>query len=239
MINILILASGGGSNARAVVEYIQKSKYKMVVNMMAACNVREEKAAVYGRMKKLGVNTAHIPSPGQDFSSLRFLLDFGFNGLKFDLIVMAGYMRIIPADIAEEYNILNIHPSVLPFAHKGSMDAYKDAFAAGSARTGCTVHRVIPEVDAGPVLAQIGFDIPDEIMRAGDLDLLKQVGLAHEHALYPEIALREAADCEEPLDMWAVQKRAQNILLERRLPFTNTLIPGTGAVFKIWNQKGR
>jgi folate-dependent phosphoribosylglycinamide formyltransferase PurN len=249
--DVLILASGSGSNAEALAQY---AKTEMPgVRFVCGCNRTKEKAGVYAKLEKLGVETYYLPSPGMDFSRLRdFLANPGkynpANPIKFDLILLAGYMRVLPDDISQNHNILNIHPSILPFVYKGSEDAYKDALDNGDSKTGCTVHKVTPDVDGGKIIAQLGFDIPQSIIKNKDLDTLKAIGLAHEHALYPAVlhaALFRGVD-NIKLDMLEVAERAQKILSARNLDSimrgNTTIIPCENnhqTVFDSWNAKTR
>jgi len=221
--DVLILASGGGSNAEAIVSHAQKQE--LPIRFVGGCNISREKAGVYERLEKLNVPVHYLPSPKTDFSALCGFLDKN----RFDLIVLAGYMRVLPADIADNYRIVNIHPSILPFVYKGSMDAYKDAMDNGDIYTGCTVHQVTSEVDAGPILAQIAFEIPPLVRKDGDLDTLKKIGLAHEHALYPavvaSVVLSGKYILNAPIKMIRVADQAKKNLADRELPAVDKFIP--------------
>ncbi|MCL2018045.1 MAG: hypothetical protein FWG80_04735 [Alphaproteobacteria bacterium] len=236
--NILILASGGGTNAESIVKNAKEQSLDM--RFIGGCNRSHEKAGVYKKLENLGVKVNYIPSPGSDFSKLREFL----NGMpKFDLIVLAGYMRILPVDISNNYNIVNIHPSILPFVYKGSQDAYLDALDNEDKYTGCTVHKVTSEVDSGPRLGQIAFEIPEFVTRKGDLDMLKSIGLAHEHALYFKVItglLSGFANTNAlmQLDMEDIARHAHKNLKERDLPRVRTYIPNNGLnIFKEFHPK--
>jgi phosphoribosylglycinamide formyltransferase-1 len=249
--DVLILGSGGGSNAEALVKYAQEKGLN--IRFVGGCNRPRAKAGIYDRLEKLGVETYYLPSPGSDFSALRgFLANPGAfnpaNPIRFDLILLAGYMRILPPDIAEMYDILNIHPSILPFVYKGSEDAYSDALGNGDARTGCTVHMVTSDVDGGPIIAQLGFQIPESVIRSKDIYMLKAIGLAHEHALYPAVmhaALGYGID-NIRIDMDKVMLNARELLRERGLDTIMrdcpTIVPSGGQfqrVFDSWDPEGR
>ncbi|MEJ5307569.1 MAG: phosphoribosylglycinamide formyltransferase [candidate division WOR-3 bacterium] len=100
-----------------------------------------------------------------------------------DLILLAGFMRIIPTKIVEKYylKIVNIHPSLLP-SFKGK-DAQKQAFEYGVKISGCTVHFVDKGVDTGPIIAQICVDISD----ARSVEDVSKKILEKEHQLYFEV----------------------------------------------------
>ena len=100
-----------------------------------------------------------------------------------DLIVLAGFMRILGADFVQRYagRMLNIHPSLLP-AYPGT-GTHGRALADRAARHGCTVHFVTPDVDGGPIIAQA--DVP---VRAGDDEAtLAARVLDAEHRLLPQV----------------------------------------------------
>lgn len=99
-----------------------------------------------------------------------------------DLIVLAGFMRILTAPFCARYSgrMMNIHPSLLP-AFPG-LDTHARALAAGCKIAGCTVHFVTPDLDCGPVIAQAAVNIlPDDTE-----ETLAQRVLACEHRIYPQ-----------------------------------------------------
>ncbi|MDR0448843.1 MAG: hypothetical protein LBG89_00065 [Rickettsiales bacterium] len=234
--NLLILASGDGTNAGAIVRHIQSGGFD--INISAACNTNPENAGVYKRMEKFGLRAEHIPSD-RDFHALRKLLD----SAEWDLIALAGYMAILPGDIAVKHNIINIHPSVLPFVHKGSKDAYRDAVYNRDKIVGCTAHRVAAEVDAGERLAQIGFAVPlhlHDTYRDEALEYTRKIGLAHEWALYPRVVAAEIFGQNVLwLDMREIKAAAAESIRQYELPETKTITPDFGVLFGSWDRNGR
>jgi len=227
VIRILLLASGNGTNAEAIVKYFQAKN--LPVDFVGGCSKPREEAGVYNRLEKLGVQV-HLVHPlkpqKNDFSMLR---DFLNKSPKFKLIIMAGYMWRLPDDIVETYDVLNIHPSILPFRYQGSKDAYEDALKNEDSYTGCTVHKATRVLDGGPVLAQIAFEIPDFVRETHDLDMLKAYGLLHEYPLYSKVA--EHVVFEKPLspdDMLDIAEQAQANLAARGLAGTTTILPPFG-----------
>ncbi len=107
-----------------------------------------------------------------------------------DLVAMAGFMTILEKPIfdAFEGRVLNTHPSLLP-AFRGA-HAVEDALEAGVQVTGCTIHVAIPEVDAGPILAQEAVGIRDGDTAESLHERIKEV----ERRLYPEVLARVVAD---------------------------------------------
>ncbi|MCL1785928.1 MAG: hypothetical protein FWG39_02135 [Alphaproteobacteria bacterium] len=215
--NILIMASGSGSNAEAIVKGAQAQALPM--RFVCGCDKKPEKAGVYEKMEKLGVTVHYLPAPYGDHSALSEFM----KNHKPDLTVLAGYMRILPPEIADKYDILNIHPSILPFVYKGSMDAYQDAMDADDKYTGCTVHRVTSDVDAGERVGQIAFEIPEFIKTERDIGKLKAIGLSYEHALYL-IAINSVLRNESPDTMLVARVAAANLKV-RGLPMIKTIVP--------------
>jgi phosphoribosylglycinamide formyltransferase-1 len=100
-----------------------------------------------------------------------------------DLVAMAGFMTILapPMFAAFPDRVVNTHPSLLP-AFRGA-HAVRDALAAGVKVTGCTIHLAVPEVDAGPILAQEAVPVDD----ADTEETLHARIKAVEHRIYPEV----------------------------------------------------
>lgn len=101
---------------------------------------------------------------------------------KADLVVLAGFMRVLTGDFVNRYRgrLINIHPSLLP-AFPG-LHTHRQALAAGVRVHGCTVHFVTPQLDHGPIIIQAAVPVlPDD-----DEDRLAARVLAQEHRIYPQ-----------------------------------------------------
>jgi phosphoribosylglycinamide formyltransferase-1 len=100
-----------------------------------------------------------------------------------DLVVLAGFMRVLTDDFVRHYTrrLINIHPALLP-AFPG-LHTHERALAAGVKLHGCTVHYVVPEVDAGPIIAQAAVPV----LADDTPDVLAGRVLAQEHRLYPAV----------------------------------------------------
>lgn len=182
-INIAVLASGRGSNFKAILDAIKEGKCDARVKILITDNpaakaieIAEENniASVVVERKRFGSR--------EDFDKeIKKILD----GQKVDLVVLAGYMRIITsADLLEayKYKIINIHPSLLP-AFKGSTHAQHDAFDYGCKISGLTIHFVTSDVDGGPIIYQEAVDISG--CSSGD-EAAAEI-LKHEHKAYPKV----------------------------------------------------
>ncbi len=170
-----VLASGKGSNLRNLFE----RGYDVVA---VATNRPSCGAAAFARERGLALGEfsqlAYESSRARDAAMRDWLLERGA-----ELVVNAGYDRILSAEFVRAFagRILNVHPSLLP-AFGGGMDAVALALAAGVKITGCTVHLVTEEVDAGPILLQAAVPVlPDDTVES--LHARIQVG---EHKLLPE-----------------------------------------------------
>jgi phosphoribosylglycinamide formyltransferase-1 len=159
-----VFGSGNGSNFQAIAEYFQGRDIEFT------CISDKSDAFILERAKKLGIKSLHVL-----FSDT---YDYLYNN-KFDLIVLAGYMRILPPAVTKLGTIINIHPSLLPsFKGKGVIEA---AYDAGVKVTGVSVHYVNEEVDSGEIIAQV----PVVINEGMSLEALETEIHSIEHKLYP------------------------------------------------------
>jgi phosphoribosylglycinamide formyltransferase-1 len=132
-----------------------------------------------------GLVTASIPSKGMDREVYDRLLLQELQSRQVELVCLAGFMRVLSAGFIRQFpnRILNIHPSLLP-AFPG-LDAQHQALAHGVKITGCTVHFVDEELDAGPIMIQAATPVLAE----DNVETLSERILKEEHRIYPE-ALR-------------------------------------------------
>jgi phosphoribosylglycinamide formyltransferase-1 len=170
-----VLASGRGSNLRNLVE----RGYRVVA---VATNRPSSGAGRYARKRGLALGEfsqrRFASSDERDRAMLAWLRERGV-----ELVVNAGYDRILSREFVAAYpgRIVNVHPSLLP-AFAGGMDAVDRALAHGVKVTGCTVHLVTDEVDAGPILLQAAVPVlPDDTV-----ERLHARVQAEEHRILPE-----------------------------------------------------
>ncbi|AHI64273.1 phosphoribosylglycinamide formyltransferase [Burkholderia thailandensis] len=179
MKKIVILISGRGSNMEAIVRACAREGWPAEV---AAVISNRPGAAGLEFAAAHGIATAvvdHRAFDGRD--SFDAALAAEVDRFAPDLVVLAGFMRILtPAFVAKyEGRMLNIHPSLLP-SFKG-IHTHQQALDAGVALHGASVHFVIPELDSGAIVAQAAVPVV-----AGDgADALAARVLAAEHVLYP------------------------------------------------------
>jgi phosphoribosylglycinamide formyltransferase-1 len=178
--NIAVFASGRGTNFSAIARAIKKGKIKANLSLLVCDN---PKAGVIGRAKRMGVKVALVLR--EDFKSRK---DFEAKIIqhleenKIDLIVLAGFMRLLSSDFVKSYfgRILNIHPALLP-SFKGTQ-GIKDAFDYGVKITGVTVHFVDEKMDHGPIILQEAVKVKEE----DTLETLEKKIHKIEHKIYPE-----------------------------------------------------
>ena len=148
MKRIVILASGNGSLAQAIIDAVTSEALEAKI---VGIITDQPRAFVIERARQAHLESYIIPMQSdRDFwnSELEKLIA----ALNPDLVVSAGFMRILAPSITEKYHIINSHPALLP-AFPGA-HAVRDALAAGVSETGTTIHWVDAGVDTGEVIAQ-------------------------------------------------------------------------------------
>lgn len=176
MKKIVILISGRGSNMQAILE----ARLPLTV---AAVISNDPAAAGLATAQQHGVATQVVDHRAfGDRAAFDRALAAAIDAFSPDLVVLAGFMRILTAEFVDHYRgrILNIHPSLLP-SFTG-LHTHRRALEAGVKAHGCSVHFVTPELDHGPIVAQAVVPVLD-----GDTeDTLAARVLAQEHRIYPQ-----------------------------------------------------
>ena len=180
MKNLGILLSGRGSNFEAIARNIQAGKIPNACISIVISN--KPGAGGIETAKKLGLNTAILPSKGKDRETHDREVVASLKEHKVDLICLAGYMRLLSPWFVQQFpgRILNIHPSLLP-AFPG-LEAQQQAFAYGVKTSGCTVHFVDKELDHGAIIVQKTVPVLD----SDDEHSLAARILEQEHLAYTE-----------------------------------------------------
>jgi phosphoribosylglycinamide formyltransferase-1 len=179
MKNIVILISGRGSNMEAVVHAARKEQWPARI---AAVISNKADAGGLDFAKEHGIPTAVVSN--KDYAS-REAFDAALaqviDGFAPDLVVLAGFMRILTPGFVDHYagRLLNIHPSLLP-AFPG-LHTHQRALDAGCRVAGVTVHQVTAELDHGPILAQAVVPV----LPGDTADALAARVLTQEHQIYP------------------------------------------------------
>src|SRR5690349_6917165 len=191
---VAILISGRGSNMAALIEAAKAKDYPAEIAVVIS---NRAEAAGLERAKAGGIATEVIESRpfGKDRGAFEAALEQKLGQHRIELICLGGFMRLLTAEFVQRWHgrMLNIHPSLLP-SFPG-LDPHAQALKAGVKISGATVHFVIPETDAGPILMQGAVAVRDHDTE----DTLAARILAIEHRIYPE-ALRLLAGGKVRLD---------------------------------------
>ncbi len=180
MKNLGILLSGRGSNFEAIAKNIASGIIRNARIAIVISNRAD--AAGIETARRLGLETAVIPSKGKAREEHDREVVEALQKFKVDLVCMAGYMRLLSPWFVKQFphRILNIHPSLLP-AFPG-LEAQEQAFAYGVKMAGCTVHFVDEELDHGPIVVQKAVPVLD----GDDEHTLSARILEQEHIAYSE-----------------------------------------------------
>lgn len=174
-----VLISGRGSNLQALIDACAAPDFPAEIVL-----VLSNEADAYGltRAKDAGIGTAVIDHRGfGDRPAFEAAVTARLESAGVELVCLAGFMRLLTSDFVNHWRdrLINIHPSLLP-AFKG-LDTHARVLAAGVRFTGCTVHYVREEMDAGPIIIQAAVPVhPDD-----DAGNLAARVLAAEHRIYP------------------------------------------------------
>lgn len=180
MKRIVILISGRGSNMEAIVHACAERQWPAQVVAVLA---NRPQAAGLAFAAERGIATAvvdHLAHASRDAFDAALLR--AIDGFAPDLVVLAGFMRILGEDFVRRYEgrLMNIHPSLLP-AFPG-LHTHRRALEAGCRVHGCTVHFVTPALDNGPVIIQAAVPV----YRDDTEDALAARVLVQEHVAYPQ-----------------------------------------------------
>ncbi|MEA2837858.1 MAG: phosphoribosylglycinamide formyltransferase 1 [Bradyrhizobium sp.] len=181
---VAILISGRGSNMTALVEAARARDFPAEIVVVVS---NKADASGLAKARDNGVPAVTIESKpfGKDRAGFEAKLQSALDEYRVDLICLGGFMRLLTAGFVQRWHgrMLNIHPSLLP-SFPG-LDPHGQALRAGVKISGATVHFVIPETDAGPIVMQGAVAVRDddtpETLAARILEI--------EHRIYPD-ALR-------------------------------------------------
>lgn len=180
MRRVAILISGGGSNMVALLEEMAKAGAPAAPALVLS---NDPNAGGLARAAARGVATAAIDHRpfGKDRPAFEAEIHKALAAAEVDLVCLAGFMRILTPGFVDAWRgrMINIHPSLLPLFT--GLNTHQRAIDAGCAVHGCTVHEVIPELDAGPILGQAVVPV----LPGDDADTLAARVLVQEHRLYP------------------------------------------------------
>jgi len=180
MYKIVVLLSGNGSNLQKIIEQIDSGEIKAEISAVIS-----NRADAYGLQRATKANIPTVVLEHTHFSdresfdkSLAQIID----SYEPDLIVLAGFMRILSDAFVEQFGgkLINIHPSLLP-KYKG-LHTHKRALENGDTEHGASVHFVIPELDAGTIILQGVVPVKPDDTEESLADRVHQM----EYIIYPQ-----------------------------------------------------
>jgi phosphoribosylglycinamide formyltransferase-1 len=178
---VAVLISGRGSNMVALIEAAKAPAYPAEIVLVLS---NRPDAAGLARAAEAGIPARAIDHKAfPDRTSFDAALDAELRASDIDLVCLAGFMRIFTPGFVAGWagRMLNIHPSLLPL-FKGT-HTHAQALQAGVRLHGCTVHFVVPELDAGPIVAQAAIPVRQD----DDPDSLADRVIVQERRLYPAV----------------------------------------------------
>ena len=224
---VAVLISGRGSNMVALIEAAKGPSYPAEIALVLS---NRPEAAGLARAQAMGIPTAvvdHRPH-GEDRAAFESALQGVLDQYRTEVVCLGGFMRLFTPDFVLRWQgrMLNIHPSLLP-AFPG-LDPHGQALRAGVKISGATVHFVIPETDAGPIIAQAAVPVRDD----DDVDTLAARVLAAEHRLYAQavalvaagrVSRRSLPDRRRSANTSRGTDRARDMIREARSPAAGIL----------------
>jgi len=177
---IAVLLSGRGSNFEALADSVAAGRIPNAEIALVVSN--REGAQGIDKARARGLETCVIPSKGLEREAYDKLVVAALKEKKVDLVCLAGYMRLLSAYFVAAFpgRIVNIHPSLLP-AFPG-LESQRQALEHGAKFSGCTVHFVDENLDAGPIILQAVVPIQDDDTESA----LSERVLREEHRIYSE-----------------------------------------------------
>lgn len=174
-----VLISGRGSNLQALIDACAGPDYPAEIALVVS---NKPGAAGLTKARDADINTRVIEHREfTDRDAFDGAMDAALHEADVELVCLAGFMRLLSRGFCDDWRdrLINIHPSLLP-SFKG-LDAQAQAIAAGVTVSGCTVHFVRPDMDAGAIILQA--EVP--VLEADDAETLAARILAQEHDIYP------------------------------------------------------
>ena len=176
-VNTAVFISGTGSNLKSLIKFSLLKKSPIKINLIVSSNIKA-KGLEYAKLYKIKKKTYNFKNTS--FSEKVLLKDLKIN--KINLICLAGFMIILSKNFIKKFNgkILNIHPSLLP-KYKG-LNTHERVIKNKEKFSGCTVHYVNSQLDAGKIIIQKKV----KISKKEKPQSLKKKILKQEHQIYPK-----------------------------------------------------
>jgi phosphoribosylglycinamide formyltransferase-1 len=188
-----VLISGRGSNLEALIAACAKPDFPAEIALVIS-NVPGAGGLGFAERAKIPALTLdHKAFAGREAFEAK--LTEALESAGVELVCLAGFMRLLTPSFVDRWKgrLINIHPSLLP-VYPG-LDTHARALADGAKEAGCTVHHVVAEMDAGPIIIQARVPI----LPGDDAERLAARVLKEEHRIYPEAVRRIAEGRDRPL----------------------------------------
>ncbi len=154
MINLGVLGSTKGTDLQAIINAISEKRLNAKISVVISNN---SQAFILKRAQNHGLPTKFISHIGKDRNLFDSEITLVLKKYNVEMVLLIGFMRILSSGFCEEWDkrIINVHPSLLP-KYSGGMDTniHEQVLKNGDKETGCTIHFVTNELDAGPILMQ-------------------------------------------------------------------------------------
>jgi len=185
MLRIAVLASGGGTDLQSIIDACERDQVDGKVVLVISNN---PDAQALERGRRAGARAVFIDHRKKKREDHEKELAAEIDREKADIIVLAGYLRMFTKYFINKYKfkIINIHPALLPkYGGKGmhGLNVHKAVLDSGDKESGCSVHFVTEDVDAGPLIAQIRV----KVMPGDTPETLRDRVLEQEHILLPAV----------------------------------------------------
>ena len=177
---VAILISGRGSNMMALVEAAAAPDFPAEIALVLS-NRPDASGLAWASSRGIRVATVDHKTYGRDREAFERAMQAVLAENAIDLVCLAGFMRVLTSWFVSQWQdrMLNIHPALLP-SYRG-LHTHERALGDGVKVHGCTVHFVVPEMDAGPIIEQACVRVED----SDDADTLAARVLKEEHRIYP------------------------------------------------------
>ncbi len=184
MIKLGVLGSTNGTDLQAILDSVASGELNGEVSVVLS---NQKNAYILERAKNHNVPTVFLSHKEKSRKEFDAEMTAILKEHAVDLVLLIGFMRILSAKFCQEWQhrLLNVHPSLLP-KYAGGMDTnvHEDVLKNGDSETGCTIHFVTDEVDAGPILIQKKCNVePDETVNTLKTKVQKLEGVAFIEAI--------------------------------------------------------
>jgi phosphoribosylglycinamide formyltransferase-1 len=185
---VAVLISGRGSNMAALIEAAKDKSYPAEITLVLS-NRPDAGGLETAKANRIATEVVDHTKYGKDRAAFDAAVQTVLVKHRIEIVCLAGFMRLLTAGFVDQWpeRMINIHPALLP-AFKG-LDTHQRALDAGAKVHGATVHFVVPEMDAGPIIVQGAVAVQNDDTEE---TLAKRV-LAVEHRIYP-FALKQLAE---------------------------------------------